>query len=57
MNSNRWLEFEHIYGQLREISGNVPDQYEDKIGVLIDKLERIGEMKRNLNQQDYLLKK
>jgi hypothetical protein len=39
------------------MSGNMPAHYEGKVAELTDKLERIADMKRNLNDQDYLLKK
>jgi hypothetical protein len=57
MQNNRWQSLERVCSEVRDMQGNVSPEYEEQLAVLINKLERIGLLKKNLDEEEHFLKK
>lgn len=55
--TNKWSVFEQVSHEIEQLAQTAPEEYEQVLSMLQNKMQRVGELKKSLDYEDYLLKK
>lgn len=48
--TNKWSVFEQVSREIEQLAQTVPEEYEEVLSVLQNKMQRVGELKKSLDE-------